>query len=45
MLGQGKFRVRVGIRVSLGRRFRVLVMVRISVMVRIITTQYFKYNN
>ena len=45
MLGQDKFKVRVGIRVSLGRRFRVLVMVRISIMVRVSTTQHFKYNH
>ena len=47
MLGQGKFRVRVGDRVSLGIMVRIIVRVRISVMVsnRCSTTQHFKYNN
>ena len=30
MLGQGKFRVRVGVRVSLGLRVRIIVRIRIS---------------
>ena len=38
MLGQGKFRVRVCVRVSLGPR------VGISVMGRVSTTHDFKYN-
>ena len=43
MLGQGKFRVWVGVRLSLG--FRIIVRVRISVMVRVSTTQNFKHNH
>ena len=43
MLGQGKFRVRVGVRVSLG--LRVIVRVTISVIFRVSTTHKFKYNH
>ena len=43
MLGQGKFRVRVCVRVSLGPR--VGIILRISVMVRVNTTHNFKYNH
>ena len=45
MLGQGKFRVRVGVRVSLGLRVRIIVRDRINFMVRVSTTQKFKYNH
>ena len=48
MLGQGKFRARVGVRVeglSLWLKVRIIVTVRISVMVRVSTTQNFKYNH
>ena len=38
MLGQGKFRVRVGVRVILGLRVRIIVRVWIRVMVRVSTT-------
>ena len=43
-MGQGKFRVRVVVRVSLGLRVcpvRVIVRVRISVVVRVSNTQHF----
>ena len=43
MLSQGKFRVMVGVRASLGLSGRIIVRVRISVMVRVSTTQHFKY--
>ncbi len=45
MLGQGKFRVRVGDRVSLGIMVRIIVRARISVMVKVNTTPNFKYNH
>ena len=45
MLGQGKFRVRVCVRVSLGPRVGIIVRVRISVMDRVSTSHNFKYNH
>ena len=45
VLGQGTFRVRVGVRVCLGLRVRVIVRVRISVVVRVSTTQNVKCNH
>ena len=45
MLGQGKFRVRVCGRVSLGPRVGIIVRVRISVIVSVSTTHNFKYNH